>query len=179
MTPGDVQEAAQQRRRAPDLVGLHGQLDQLAQLRRVVGDHGAEVRPGVAGVRLATGGGVVPGERGRLPAEDQPVRRGHEAQRGHRAERVRLMALEHAPARPAGLDVVGGRGEQVGVERRADVAAQLGLPPQGRGRGGGWRRLGQATSAGSSLPARRSRPRCTAAMNFDRLTSSVLRISSA
>ncbi len=35
------------------------------------------------------------------------------------------------------------------------------------------------TSTGSSLPARRSRPRCTAAMNFDRLTSSVLRISSA
>ena len=37
----------------------------------------------------------------------------------------------------------------------------------------------QRTSAGSSLPCRRSRPRCTAAMNFERLTSSVLRISSA
>ena len=37
----------------------------------------------------------------------------------------------------------------------------------------------QATSAGSSLPCNRSRPRCTAAMNFDRLTSSVLRMSSA
>ena len=37
----------------------------------------------------------------------------------------------------------------------------------------------QATSAGSSLPCRRSRPRWTAAMNFERLTSSVLRISSA
>ena len=35
------------------------------------------------------------------------------------------------------------------------------------------------TSAGSSLPASRSRPRRTAAMNFERLTSSVLRISSA
>ena len=35
------------------------------------------------------------------------------------------------------------------------------------------------TSAGSSLPCRRSRPRWTAAMNFERLTSSVLRISSA
>ncbi len=39
--------------------------------------------------------------------------------------------------------------------------------------------VAQATSAGSSLPCRRSRPRCTAAMNFVRLTSSVLRISSA
>ena len=37
----------------------------------------------------------------------------------------------------------------------------------------------QPTSAGSSFPCSRSRPRCTAAMNFDRLTSSVLRISSA
>ena len=37
----------------------------------------------------------------------------------------------------------------------------------------------QDTSAGSSLPARRSRPRCTAAMNLLKLTSSVLRISSA
>ena len=35
------------------------------------------------------------------------------------------------------------------------------------------------TSAGSSRPWSRSRPRCTAAMNFERLTSSVLRISSA
>jgi chromosome segregation ATPase len=35
------------------------------------------------------------------------------------------------------------------------------------------------TSAVSSLPCRRSRPRWTAAMNFERLTSSVLRISSA
>ena len=37
----------------------------------------------------------------------------------------------------------------------------------------------QRTSAGSSLPCRRSRPRWTAAMNFERLTSRVLRISSA
>ena len=35
------------------------------------------------------------------------------------------------------------------------------------------------TSAGSSRPWSRSRPRWTAAMNFERLTSSVLRISSA
>ena len=35
------------------------------------------------------------------------------------------------------------------------------------------------TSAGSSRPWSRSRPRCTAAMNFERLTSRVLRISSA
>ena len=41
------------------------------------------------------------------------------------------------------------------------------------------RRGGQLTSAGSSRPWSRSRPRCTAAMNFDRFTSSVLRISSA
>jgi hypothetical protein len=41
------------------------------------------------------------------------------------------------------------------------------------------RRAAYATSAGSSLPARRSRPRWTAPMNFVRLTSSVLRISSA
>ena len=37
----------------------------------------------------------------------------------------------------------------------------------------------QRTSAGSSLPCSRSRPRWTAAMNFERLTSRVLRISSA
>ena len=41
------------------------------------------------------------------------------------------------------------------------------------------RAAAQRTSAGSSLPCNRSRPRWTAAMNFDRLTSSVLRISSA
>ena len=35
------------------------------------------------------------------------------------------------------------------------------------------------TSAGSSRPWSRSRPRWTAAMNFERLTSSVFRISSA
>src|SRR3954451_2328329 len=35
------------------------------------------------------------------------------------------------------------------------------------------------TTSTSSLPCRRSRPRWTAAMNFERLTSSVLRISSA
>ena len=38
---------------------------------------------------------------------------------------------------------------------------------------------GYPTSAGSSRPCSRSRPRWTAAMNFERLTSSVLRISSA
>jgi hypothetical protein len=37
----------------------------------------------------------------------------------------------------------------------------------------------QPTSAGSSRPCNRSRPRWTAAMNFDRLTSSVFRITSA
>ncbi len=41
------------------------------------------------------------------------------------------------------------------------------------------RRTAQFTSAGSSLPCRRSRPRCTAAMNFERLTSKVPKISSA
>ena len=72
-----------------------------------------------------------------------------------------------------GVSRKGGRmfGRQ-GVAFTADLAgyAEAGLA----------RRLAaKATSAGSSLPCRRSRPRWTAAMNFERFTSRVLRISSA
>ncbi len=77
--------------------------------------------------------------------------------------------------RPA---VAGGRAGRV-VRRRG----RLGGRRPGRDPGGlrlsAWQRA-QPTSAGSSSrPARRSRPRCTAARNFSRLTSSVERISSA
>ena len=69
----------------------------------------------------------------------------------------------------ARVDRVDEREEPVrGTPRLRDPLAPQRPPPGGA-----------QTSTGSSLPARRSRPRCTAAMNFDRLTSSVLRISSA
>ena len=176
--PSEVQEAAEERGRAADLVGLHRQFDQRAQLCGVRGHGGAKVGPRVAR-GLTPGRRVVPGQRGRRAAQHQPVHGGHEAEGEHRADRIALVTGHRLPAGTAGLDVVRGAAEQLGVERRADRAAQLGLPPQRRGGRLAWRRLGQATSAGSSLPARRSRPRCTAAMNFERLTSRVLRISSA
>ena len=81
--------------------------------------------------------------------------------RGRLAGPVRTDEAEHLPR----LD-----GERDAVERDP-VAEAPGQPVQ--------LQPAQETSAGSSRPWSRSRPRCTAAMNFERFTSRVLRISSA
>ena len=99
-----------------------------------------------------------------------------------------LVQAKRAEARIAPALRAGGAG------RPSGGTCETARPPApSRVTGGGFRRMGapplprlphycsssSATGCSSSRPASRSRPRCTAARNFCRLTSSVLRISSA
>ena len=84
---------------------------------------------------------------------------------------IRMVVVLPAPLGPTKPNIWPGSTANDDAVERDPVAEAPGQPAE--------LEAAQATSAGSSRPWSRSRPRCTAAMNFDRLTSSVLRISSA
>src|SRR5882724_1596024 len=129
----DEQEAAEERGRAPHLVGLTRAPDERAQRVAVLLERVAERRPGAVEPRLAARRRVVARERRRAALEHEPVHGAQEAQRERRADGIPLVALEHCPARPTHLDVGGRLLEQRRVERGAGTPRRL-LPEPPRDR---------------------------------------------
>src|SRR5437016_6238162 len=102
---GHLEEAAEKRCAAADLVRLTPGAQQIAQLRALL-DHGPlEGRPGRGRVALASGRRVVPGELGQRFVEHQTVYGAHEPQRKRGRPRLVIEAFEHLPNRTAELEV--------------------------------------------------------------------------
>src|SRR5204862_5813016 len=131
----DEQKAAEERGRAPHLVGLHGRRDERAQRVAVLLERVAERRPGAVELRRTAGRRVVARERRRAALEHEPMHGAEEAERERRGARVRLAPREHGPRRATCLDVRGRPLEQRRVERRAEARGPrrlLAQPPRDR-----------------------------------------------
>ena len=105
---------------------------------------------------------------------------------GTEVQRLRERVARLEAARTAKPAVVRNAEPEAVHQGAARAGGDDGDGPPAEGRWGAPSETGPARQGGrgyetsaSSRPASRSRPRCTAAVNFWRLTSSVLRISSA
>ena len=108
-------------------------LDQFAQLAGVGRDRLDEGRPGLGG--LAARGRELGGEDRRRTRQDEAVHGAHQAQREHRLGWVRLVTAQHREQDLALGQLARALPEQLGVERRAEVRAGVGLEPEQGGEG--------------------------------------------
>ena len=127
-----VQEAAEQPCAAAHLVRLRKAREAREQRFALLGDDVAKGVPHAGPLGTAVRGRVVARERGRLAREHAFVHRPEHAQCDEGAQRVVCEVLDQARDRPVRLEILEGRVEQVGVQRRAEEPAAPGLEAKRR-----------------------------------------------
>jgi hypothetical protein len=128
------QEAAEQCGRAPHLVGLDRQLDQGSQRLDMLRKRAAKHRPHLARRRAAAARrGVASGQLGSAPLQHQAMDCAHEAQAQPQAVGIVLVSGQNVPGGAAGFDILGGAGQEFGIERRTQLGGPAGLRAQAAG----------------------------------------------
>ena len=124
---GDLEETAEDGRRAADLVRLDGTSHEVRERRAEPFDGTRQRGGGGRGVAVAAARRIVPCELRRLTAQREAVERAEQAQWQDGTTRVLAERRERGRDRPRRAERVRARGGEVRVERRAHLLAPEGL----------------------------------------------------